>query len=90
MELYLCSPYEPSQRRQRKVYLLGLRCSLRNLCMEQGNVHKVLCPVTFVLDGYAGIDIHVRGAGHGHLTLAARLGRWTLSRRLMYEPHNSL
>jgi len=30
--------------------------------LEQLNVHKVLCHATFVLDGYAGIDIHVRVA----------------------------
>jgi len=30
--------------------------------LEQGNVHRVLRPVTFILDGYAGIDIHVRDA----------------------------
>jgi len=30
--------------------------------LEKGNVHKVLCLVTFVLDGYAGTDIHVKVA----------------------------
>jgi hypothetical protein len=30
--------------------------------LEKENVHKVLCPVTFVFYGYVGIDIHVRFA----------------------------
>jgi hypothetical protein len=42
--------------------------------LEQGNIHEVLCPVTFVLDGYAGIDIHVRVAVWSHATIYQNLG----------------
>jgi hypothetical protein len=42
--------------------------------LEQGNVHKGLYSVTFVLDGYEGIYIHVRVAVLTPATKYQKLG----------------